>query len=149
LLHILLNGLRRRFTLMSFAVPSAALTARMRLRSGLIADRQYIPSSTVASGKNFTDASAIACGGPGVTIGLFLNLYVVIRARMTARMTARMMIFRTVTEFSLFAFRFSLLFKIRLRCAEAHPTFRYVSASYQLIHHVKYSLDYAFHDSFN
>lgn len=109
LLHILLNGLRRRFTLMSFAAPSAALAARMPLRSGLIADRQYTPSSTVASGKNFTAASAIACGGPGVTIGLLLNLCVAMNSLMTARMTDRMMIFRTVTEFSLFALRFFYL----------------------------------------
>ncbi len=93
---------------MSFAAPSVALAARMPLMSGLIADRQYIPSSTVASGKNFTAASAIACGGLGVTIGLLLNLCVAIRARIGARMTARMMIFRTVTEFSLFDFRFYL-----------------------------------------
>lgn len=93
---------------MSFAVPSAALAARMPLRSGLIADRQYTPSSTAASGKNFTAASAMACGGLGVTIGLLLNLCVAIRVPMTARMTARMMIFRTVTEFSLFDFRFYL-----------------------------------------
>jgi hypothetical protein len=94
---------------MSFAAPSAVLAARMPVMSGLIADRQYTPSSTAASGKNFTVASAAACGGPGVTIGLLLNLCVAMRDRMTARMTARMMIFRTVTEFSLFALRFFYL----------------------------------------
>ena len=93
---------------MSFAAPSVALAARMPLRSGLIADRQYTPSSTAASGKNFTVASAMAFGGHGVTIGLLLNLCVAIRVRMTAPMTARMMIFRTVTEFSIFDFRFYL-----------------------------------------
>jgi hypothetical protein len=123
---------------MSFAVPSAALAVRMPLRSGLIADRQYIPSSTAASGKNFTAASAAACGGPGVTIGLLRNLCVAIKDPMRAPM----MIFRTVTEFSIFDFRFYsrrkkeeaviamvsaiknvltvlavALFKIRVRCA--------------------------------
>jgi hypothetical protein len=85
---------------MSFAVPSAALAVRMPLRSGLIADRQYTPSSTVASGKNFTTASAAARGGPGVTIGLLLNLCVAIKDPMRTPM----MIFRTVTEFSIFDF---------------------------------------------
>jgi hypothetical protein len=74
----------------------------MPLKSGLIADRQYTPSSTAASGKNFTAASAVACGGPGVTIGLLLNLCVAIKDPMRAPM----MIFRTVTEFSIFDFRF-------------------------------------------
>ena len=87
---------------MSFAVPSAALAVRMPLRSGLIADRQYTPSSTAASGKNFTTASAAACGGPGVTIGLLRNLCVAIKDPMRTPM----MIFRTVTEFSIFDFRF-------------------------------------------
>jgi len=87
---------------MSFAVPSAALAVRMPLRSGLIADRQYTPSSTAASGKNFTAASAAACGGPGVTIGPLLNLCVAIKDPMRTPM----MIFRTVTEFSIFDFRF-------------------------------------------
>ena len=87
---------------MSFAVPSAALAVRMPLRSGLIADRQYTPSSTAASGKNFTAVSATACGGPGVTIGLLLNLCVAIKVRMRAPR----MIFRTVTEFAIFDFRF-------------------------------------------
>ncbi len=85
---------------MSFAVPSAALAVRMPLRSGLIADRQYTPSSTAASGKNFTAASAVACGGPGVTIGLLLNWCVA----MKDPMRAPMMIFRTVTEFWIFDF---------------------------------------------
>ena len=89
---------------MSFAVPSAALAVRMPLRSGLIADRQYTPSSTAASGKNFTAASAAACGGPGVTIGLLLNLCVALKVRMRAPMR----IFRTVTKFSIFDFRFYL-----------------------------------------
>lgn len=89
---------------MSFAAPSAALAARMPLMSGLIVDRQYIPSSTVANGKNFTAASAIPCGGHGVTIGLLLNLCVAIGTRMRALMRALMMIFRTVTEFSIFDF---------------------------------------------
>ena len=89
---------------MSFAVPSAALAVRMPLRSGLIADRQYTPSSTAASGKNFTAASAAACGGLGVTIGLLLNLCVAIKYPMSAPM----MIFRTVTEFSIFDLRFYL-----------------------------------------
>ncbi len=87
---------------MSFAVPSAALAVRMPLRSGLIADRQYTPSSTAASGKNFTAASVAARGGPGVTIGLLLNLCVA----MKDLMRAPMMIFRTVREFSIFDFRF-------------------------------------------
>ena len=87
---------------MSFAVPSAALAVRRPLRSGLIADRQYTPSSTAASGKNFTTASAAALGGHGVTIGLLLNLCVAIEVRMRAPM----MIFRTVTKFSIFDFRF-------------------------------------------
>jgi hypothetical protein len=43
-----------------------------------------------------------ARGGPGVTIGLLLNLCVVIKVRMRVPM----MIFRTVTEFSIFDFRF-------------------------------------------
>ena len=89
---------------MSFAVPSAALAVRMPLRYGLIADRQYTPSSTAASGKNFTAASAAARGGPGVTIGLLLNLCVAIEDPMRTPM----MIFRTVTEFSIFDFRFYL-----------------------------------------
>ena len=87
---------------MSFAVPSAALAVRRPLRSGLIADRQYTPSSTAASGKNFTTASVAARGGPGVTIGLLLNLCVAIKYPMRTPM----MIFRTVTEFSIFDFRF-------------------------------------------
>ena len=123
---------------MSFAVPSAALAVRRPLRSGLIADRQYTPSSTAASGKNFTTASAAACGGPGVTIGLLLNLCVAIEYPMRVPR----MIFRTVTEFSIFDFRFYsrrkkeegviamvsaikdvltvlavAIFKIRVRCA--------------------------------
>ena len=134
---------------MSFAVPSAALAVRRPLRSGLIADRQYTPSSTAASGKNFTAASAAACGGPGVTIGLLLNWCVAPKVRMRAPMR----IFRTVTKFSIFDFRFYsrspmevgrrkkeeaviamvsaiknvltvlavALFKIRVRCA-ARPT---------------------------
>jgi hypothetical protein len=89
---------------MNFAVPSAALAVRMPLRSGLIADRQYTPSSTAASGKNFTAASAAACGGPGVMIGLLLNLCVA----MKDRIRIPRMIFRTVTEFSIFDFRFYL-----------------------------------------
>ena len=89
---------------MSFAVPSAVLAALMPLMSGLIADRQYTPSSTAASGKNFTAASAPVCGGLGVTIGLLLNLCVVRRSRRRAQM----MIFRRVTEFSIFDFRFYL-----------------------------------------
>lgn len=117
LLHILLNGLRRRFTLRSFAVPSAALAVRMPLRSGLIADRQYTPSSTAASGKNFTAASATACGGPGVTIGLLQNLCVAMRLRMSLQM----MIFRTVTEISLFDFRCYLKLG---SCGHCTPTFR-------------------------
>ena len=87
---------------MSFAVPSAALAVRRPLRSGLIADRQYTPSSTAASGKNFTAVSAAACGGLGVTIGLLLNLCVALKVRMRVPMR----IFRTVTEFSIFDFRF-------------------------------------------
>jgi hypothetical protein len=89
---------------MSFAVPSAALAVQMPLRSGLIADRQYTPSSTAASGKNFTAASAAAFGGPGVTIGLLLNLCVELKVRIRAPMR----IFRTVTKFSIFDFRFYL-----------------------------------------
>jgi hypothetical protein len=85
---------------MSFAVPSAVLAALMPLMSGLIADRQYTPSSTAGSGKNFTAASAAVCGGLGVAIDLLLNLCVAMRARMRGRM----MIFRTVTEFSIFDF---------------------------------------------
>ena len=88
---------------MSFAVPSAVLAARMPMRSGLIADRQYTPSPTAASGKNFTAVSAVLCGGPGVAIGLLLNLCVAMRARMRVQM----MIFRTVS-------RFSILSEIRL-----------------------------------
>lgn len=102
LLHILPNGLLRRFTLLSFAVRSALLAARMPLRSGLIADRQYTLSSTAASGKNFTAASAAACGGPGVTIGLLRNLCVT----MKYRMRAPMMIFRRMSRFSILDFRF-------------------------------------------
>ena len=100
LLHILPNGLRRRFTLLSFAVPSALLAALMPMRSGLIVDRQYTPSPTVASGKNFTAAPVAACGGLGVAIGLLRNLCVAMRARMRARM----MIFRRMSRFSIFDF---------------------------------------------
>ena len=71
---------------MSFAVPSALLAARMPLRSGLIVDRQYTLSPTVASGKNFTAASVAMYGGLGVAIGLLLNLCVTMRARMRALM---------------------------------------------------------------
>ena len=94
---------------MSFAVPSAALAVRRPLRSGLIADRQYTPSSTAASGKNFTAASAAACAGPGVTIGLLLNWCVAIKDPMRVPR----MIFRTVTEFSIFDFRFSIVRNIQ------------------------------------
>ena len=95
LLHILPNGLRRRFTLLSLAVPSALLAARMPMRFGLIADRQYTPSSTAASGKNFTAAPAAACGGPGVAIVPLLSLCVAMRVRMRTRM----MIFRLILDF--------------------------------------------------
>ena len=106
MLQILPNGLRRRFTLLSFAVPSALLAARMPLRFGLIVDRQYTLSLTVGSGKNFTAASVVMYGGLGVAIDLLLNLCV----KMRALIGALMMIFRIMS-------RFSILFKIRVRCA--------------------------------
>ena len=95
LLHILPNGLRLRFTLLRFAVPSALLAARRPTRSGLIADRQYTPSPTAASGKNFTAARVAPCGGLGVAIGLLRNLCV----RMRTPMGAPMMIFRVIFDF--------------------------------------------------
>jgi hypothetical protein len=66
----------------------------MPLRFGLIVDRQYTPSQTVGSGKNFTAASVAMYGGLGVAIGLLLNLCV----KMRVRIRALMMIFRRIFD---------------------------------------------------
>jgi hypothetical protein len=70
---------------MSFVVPSAVLAVRRLAKSGLIADRQYTPSLTVASGRNFTTACVVACGGPGVAIDPLQISSALTIAQMTAQ----------------------------------------------------------------
>ena len=65
------------------------------MMSGLIVDRQYTPSPTAASGKNFTAVSVAACGGHGVAIGLLRNLCVAMITPMRLQMT----IFRLIFNF--------------------------------------------------
>jgi len=67
----------------------------MLMKSGLIVDRQYTPSPTTASGKNFTAVGVALCGGLGVAIDLLLNLCVAMRAPMRLQM----MIFRVIFDF--------------------------------------------------
>ena len=54
--------------------------------SGLIGDRQYTLSLTVASGRNFIAVSAVACGGLGVAIDPLLNLCALMRLQRRAQM---------------------------------------------------------------
>ena len=62
------TGQLRRNTLLSFPAPTVVQVVRRRYGSGLIGDRQSTPKPTVANGKNFTSASVVLLGGPGVAI---------------------------------------------------------------------------------
>ena len=62
------TGQLRRNTLLSFPAPNVAQAVRRRYEFGSIGDRQSTLKPTVANGKNFTSASVVVLGGPGVAI---------------------------------------------------------------------------------